>query len=81
LNKEAFDFFKKMQENGMFPTESSYASIIKSCARLSSIPQVRQIHGQVIKDGYDQNVYVGSALLDMLRMILEMKLLNCLSIC
>ncbi|KAK3152218.1 hypothetical protein QOZ80_2BG0156010 [Eleusine coracana subsp. coracana] len=65
LNKEAFDFFKQMRENGMFPTESSYASMINSCARLSSIPQGRQIHGQVLKDGYDQNVYVGSALIDM----------------
>ncbi|KAF8691154.1 hypothetical protein HU200_040266 [Digitaria exilis] len=65
LNEEAFDFFKQMRENGMFPTESSYASMMNSCARLSSIPQGRQIHAQVIKDGYDQNVYVGSALIDM----------------
>jgi pentatricopeptide repeat protein len=65
LNEEAFDFFKQMRENGMFPTESSYASMINSCARLSSIPQGRQMHAQVLKDGYDQNVYVGSALIDM----------------
>jgi len=65
LNEEAFDFFKQMRENGMFPTESSYASMINSCARLSSIPQGRQIHAQVLKDGYDQNVYVGSSLIDM----------------
>uniref|UniRef100_A0A0E0JVZ8 Pentacotripeptide-repeat region of PRORP domain-containing protein n=1 Tax=Oryza punctata TaxID=4537 RepID=A0A0E0JVZ8_ORYPU len=65
LNKEAFDFFKRMRENGIMPTESSYASMINSCSRLSSIPQGRQIHAQVMKDGYDQNVYVGSALIDM----------------
>uniref|UniRef100_A0A0D9VCL3 Pentacotripeptide-repeat region of PRORP domain-containing protein n=1 Tax=Leersia perrieri TaxID=77586 RepID=A0A0D9VCL3_9ORYZ len=65
LNKEAFDFFKQMRGNGIMPTESSYASMINSCARLSSIPQGRQIHAQVMKDGYDQNVYVGSALIDM----------------
>ncbi|CAN6243168.1 unnamed protein product [Urochloa humidicola] len=65
LNEEAFDFFKQMRKNGMFPTESSYASMINSCARLSSIPQGRQIHAQVLKDGYDQNVYVGSALIDL----------------
>ncbi|KAL6629115.1 hypothetical protein ACP70R_028880 [Stipagrostis hirtigluma subsp. patula] len=65
LNEEAFDFFKQMRENEIFPTESSYASMINSCARLSSIPQGRQVHGQVLKDGYDQNVYVGSALIDM----------------
>ncbi|KAF2943270.1 hypothetical protein DAI22_02g053300 [Oryza sativa Japonica Group] len=65
LNKEAFDFFKQMRENGIMPTESSYASMINSCSRLSSIPHGRQIHAQVMKDGYDQNVYVGSALIDM----------------
>ena len=64
LNEEAFNFFKQMRENGMFPTESSYASMINSCG-LSSIPQGRQIHAQVLKDGYDQNVYVGSSLIDM----------------
>ncbi|XP_024317926.1 pentatricopeptide repeat-containing protein At4g20770 [Brachypodium distachyon] len=65
LNEEAFDFFKQMRGNGMMPTESSYASMINSCARLSSVPQGRQIHAQIVKDGYDQNVYVGSALIDM----------------
>ncbi|XP_071677753.1 pentatricopeptide repeat-containing protein At4g20770-like [Lolium perenne] len=65
FNKEAFDFFKQMRGNGMMPTESTYASMINSCAKLSSVPQGRQIHAQVVKDGYDQNVYVGSALIDM----------------
>ncbi|XBI45684.1 hypothetical protein VPH35_110125 [Triticum aestivum] len=65
FNKEAFDFFKQMRQNGMMPTSSSYATMINSCARLSSVPQGRQIHAQVAKDGYDQNVYVGSALIDM----------------
>lgn len=65
LSEEAFDFFKQMRENGMFPTESSYASMINLCARLSSIPQGRQMHAQVLKDGYDQNVYVGCSLIDM----------------
>lgn len=65
LSEEAFDFLKQMRENGMFPTESSYASMINLCARLSSIPQGRQMHAQVLKDGYDQNVYVGCSLIDM----------------
>ncbi|WOL03379.1 hypothetical protein Cni_G12099 [Canna indica] len=64
-NKEAFTVFKQMRQNGMSPTESSYASVISSCAGLSSLPQGRQIHAQTAKDGYESHVYVGSSLIDM----------------
>ncbi|RZR86993.1 hypothetical protein BHM03_00014299 [Ensete ventricosum] len=64
-NREAFAVFKQMRQDGMSPTESSYASVICSCARLSSLPQGRQIHAQTAKDGYEFRVYVGSALIDM----------------
>ncbi|KAJ0981289.1 hypothetical protein J5N97_009544 [Dioscorea zingiberensis] len=65
LNQEAFTFFKQMRPNGMSPTASSYASVVNSCARLSSLPQGRQIHAMILKDGYDDHVFVGSTLIDM----------------
>ncbi|XP_020598922.1 pentatricopeptide repeat-containing protein At4g20770 [Phalaenopsis equestris] len=65
LNREAFSFFKMMREDGLSPTESSYASTINSCARLCSLPQGRQAHAQVIKDGHDCDFYVGSSIIDM----------------
>ncbi|KAG0469723.1 hypothetical protein HPP92_015808 [Vanilla planifolia] len=65
LDKECFSFFKLMREDHMSPTESSYASLANCCARLSSLPQGRQIHAQILKDGYDADVYVGSSLIDM----------------
>ncbi|XP_072953978.1 pentatricopeptide repeat-containing protein At4g20770 [Typha angustifolia] len=65
MSREAFSFFKQMRQNGMLPTEFSYASVINSCARLSSLPQGRQMHAQIVKDGYAGDVYVGSALIDM----------------
>nr|XP_019707243.1 pentatricopeptide repeat-containing protein At4g20770 [Elaeis guineensis] len=65
FSKEAFTFFKQMRENGMSPTEFSYASVITSCARLSSLPQGRQIHAQIVKNGCNHNIYVGSSLIDM----------------
>ncbi|KAK8941022.1 Pentatricopeptide repeat-containing protein [Platanthera zijinensis] len=64
-NKEAFSFFRLMQEDGMRPTESSYASVLNSCAGLSSLAQGRQAHAQIIKDGNDGGIYVGTALIDM----------------
>ncbi|PKA62102.1 Pentatricopeptide repeat-containing protein [Apostasia shenzhenica] len=65
LHKEALFFFKLMRENGMSPTESSHASVISSCARLSSLSQGRQIHAHTVKDGFSSDVYVGSSLIDM----------------
>ncbi|KAG6487523.1 hypothetical protein ZIOFF_056111 [Zingiber officinale] len=64
-NKEAFSVYKRMCQNGFYPTESSYASVVSSCARLSPLPQGRQIHAHTTKDGYESHVYVGSALIDM----------------
>ncbi|KAL5977273.1 hypothetical protein ACLOJK_021619 [Asimina triloba] len=64
-NKEAFCFFKQMREEGMHPTQFSYASVVSSCARLSSSSQGKQMHTQIIKDGYVNDIYVGSALIDM----------------
>ncbi|OUZ99416.1 Pentatricopeptide repeat [Macleaya cordata] len=65
LNKEAFTFFKQMRENGMSPTQFSYASVLNSCSRLASLSQGKQIHAQITKDGYTNDVFVGSALIDV----------------
>ncbi|KAF9608509.1 hypothetical protein IFM89_009875 [Coptis chinensis] len=65
LSIEAVTLFKQMRENGMEPTQFSYASILSSCSTLASLDQGRQIHGQIVKDGYTSGVYVGSALIDM----------------
>uniref|UniRef100_A0A1D1YW91 Pentatricopeptide repeat-containing protein At4g20770 n=1 Tax=Anthurium amnicola TaxID=1678845 RepID=A0A1D1YW91_9ARAE len=64
-NKEAFHLFQQMRSMGMYPTEYSYASVISSCARLSSLSEGRQIHAQTAKDGSINNIFVGSALIDM----------------
>ncbi|KAL6991505.1 hypothetical protein U1Q18_009618 [Sarracenia purpurea var. burkii] len=65
LDKEAFTFFKKMLGKGMMPTEFSYATVLSCCAKLLSFSQGRQIHAQITKDGYINDVFVGSSLIDM----------------
>uniref|UniRef100_A0A2N9HS47 Pentacotripeptide-repeat region of PRORP domain-containing protein n=1 Tax=Fagus sylvatica TaxID=28930 RepID=A0A2N9HS47_FAGSY len=65
LDVEAFTFFKQMRQNGMFPTQFSYATVMSCCAKLSSSFQGRQVHAQIAKDGYINDVFVGSALIDM----------------
>ncbi|KAL8512845.1 hypothetical protein ACS0TY_019108 [Phlomoides rotata] len=65
FNTEAFTFFQQMLGKGMLPTESSYATILNCCSSLSSLSQGRQIHGLIVKDGQENDVYVGTALIDM----------------
>ncbi|PIA37839.1 hypothetical protein AQUCO_03000407v1 [Aquilegia coerulea] len=65
LSSEALALFKQMRGGGMVPTQFSYASILSSCSTLASLCHGRQIHAQVVKDGYTSDVFVGSALIDM----------------
>lgn len=63
---EAFVLFKKMQQKEMRPTQFSYTTILSCCSKLpSSSLQGRQLHALVAKDGHINDVFVGSALVDM----------------
>ncbi|KAL1340423.1 hypothetical protein AAHE18_09G012900 [Arachis hypogaea] len=39
--------------------------IAGSCAKLSSLSQGCQVHAQIIKDGYEDDIFVGSSLIEM----------------
>lgn len=65
LDKEAFNLFKQMIGKGIFPTQFSYATVLSCCAKSLSLPQGRQVHAQIVKDGVVNDVFVGSALIDM----------------
>ncbi|KAL5577825.1 hypothetical protein UlMin_019524 [Ulmus minor] len=65
LDKEAFTFFMQMRQYEMYPTQFSYATVLSCCAKLSSSFQGKQVHALITKDGYINDVFVGSALIDM----------------
>ncbi|KAM7264562.1 hypothetical protein ACFE04_002245 [Oxalis oulophora] len=65
LHREGFTFYKQLRDNEIFPTEFSYSTILSCCANLSSSFQGRQIHAQIEKDGYKNDIFVGTALIDM----------------
>ncbi|XP_050223564.1 pentatricopeptide repeat-containing protein At4g20770 [Mercurialis annua] len=65
LDKEALTCFKQMRENGMSPTHFSYATILSCCAKLSSLFHGKLIHAQLEKEGFSNDVYVGTSLVDM----------------
>nr|KYP52651.1 Pentatricopeptide repeat-containing protein At4g20770 family [Cajanus cajan] len=65
LEPDALSFFKQMRQLGFFPSEFSFATVVSSCAKLSSLSQGQQFHAQIIKDGFLDDIFVGSSLIEM----------------
>eukprot|EP00253_Pinus_taeda_P000868 PITA_00868 len=62
---EALCLFNQMQSEGVKPTTVSMASVIPVFAELAALQQAKWIHGYIIKSGFDSDVFVGSALVDL----------------
>jgi pentatricopeptide repeat protein len=63
--EDALELFKQMQLTGVKPDEKSFASILPACANLGALEQGMEIHEEIIKRGYESDVFVASALIDM----------------
>ena len=62
---DSFEIFRQMQIEGMIPNQFTYPSILRTCTALGALDLGKQIHSQVIKTGFQLNVYVCSVLIDM----------------
>ncbi|EPS63426.1 hypothetical protein M569_11356, partial [Genlisea aurea] len=62
---ESFNVFSQMKISGFHPNQYTYPSILRTCTYLGLLFQGQQVHAQVVKAGFDSNVYVCSVLIDM----------------
>ncbi|KAJ7517124.1 hypothetical protein O6H91_21G011200 [Diphasiastrum complanatum] len=64
--EEAINLFQQMQETGLAPDKALFVVVLKACASLASkLEQGRQLHSDIIKRGFQSDVIVGSALVNM----------------
>ncbi|MCO5598061.1 hypothetical protein L7F22_052151 [Adiantum nelumboides] len=61
----AFQLFVQMQELGLKHDNYTFVSIIKACTSIGAVDKGKQVHCFVLERGYESDVYVGSALIDM----------------
>ncbi|PIA60176.1 hypothetical protein AQUCO_00400809v1, partial [Aquilegia coerulea] len=61
----ALSLYYQMLEYGLIPDNFTYPFVLKACSALSAIEQGRDIHENVIRTGWESDVFVGSALIDM----------------
>lgn len=63
--REALVVFHEMIKNGISPDEVTMATVISACAHLGALDLGKEIHLYVMQNGFDLDVYIGSALIDM----------------
>ncbi|KAL3649315.1 hypothetical protein CASFOL_005718 [Castilleja foliolosa] len=63
--EDSFHIYSQMQVLGLQPNEHTYPSILRTCTSVGAIDLGKQVHTQVIKTGFQPNVYVCSVLIDM----------------
>ncbi|XP_008797615.3 putative pentatricopeptide repeat-containing protein At1g68930 [Phoenix dactylifera] len=65
LELEALSFFRDMRAQGVGIDQYTFGSVLTACGGLSALEQGKQVHAYIIRTYYDNNVFVGSALVDM----------------
>lgn len=63
--EDALDLFYRMRMVGFKPNNFTFASVLKACLRLEALNAGKSIHAFVIKSHYEEDQFVGLALLDL----------------
>lgn len=73
-NELAIQVFLQLQETGLRPDIFTVGMILPICSRLVSIERGKQVHAYSIRCGYDTDVHIGAAIVDMYAKCGTMKL-------
>ncbi|XP_074588649.1 putative pentatricopeptide repeat-containing protein At3g23330 [Curcuma longa] len=62
---EGLKLFRKMLILQIKPMSVTFSSIMPACAHLTTLHLGKQLHGYVIRGGFDRNAFIASSLIDM----------------
>ncbi|KAJ7539199.1 hypothetical protein O6H91_11G081000 [Diphasiastrum complanatum] len=62
---KALKLFQDMQNEGVNPDKYIFVPVLKACARLMALEEGRYVHGQIIQQKCQSDVFVSSCLIDM----------------
>ncbi|KAJ7560384.1 hypothetical protein O6H91_04G126900 [Diphasiastrum complanatum] len=63
--REALHFFHHMKSAGLEPDRVTFVSLIDACADIAALAEGKHFHMQVIEQGYEGDIVVGNALVNM----------------
>ncbi|XP_052190653.1 pentatricopeptide repeat-containing protein At2g22070-like [Diospyros lotus] len=61
----AFDLFRKMHEDGVFPNKFTFSSILKCCSSFVELRLGKAIHGRILRYGIDSDIALKNSLLHL----------------
>ncbi|KAF8689401.1 hypothetical protein HU200_041945 [Digitaria exilis] len=62
---EALNMFQHLVREGLQPDQSTFVSCLSACAAMHSLKLGEQIHGILLRSGFDQNDMIIASLIDM----------------
>lgn len=62
---EALKLFSYMHFNGNKPSEFTFVGVINACSDIGALKEGKQMHGYSLKMGYESQIYIMTALVDM----------------
>ncbi|KAE8719240.1 putative pentatricopeptide repeat-containing protein [Hibiscus syriacus] len=65
LYREAIDLFREMRIEGLAVDQFTFGSMLTGCGGLMALKEGKQVHAFIIRTNHQDNVFVGSALVDM----------------
>ncbi|KAK1315765.1 putative pentatricopeptide repeat-containing protein [Acorus calamus] len=65
LEREAVDVFREMVFGGVPIDQFTFGSLLTACGSLSALEEGKQIHAYIVRTHFTDNIFVGSALVDM----------------
>lgn len=69
----SFHYYTHAQRNGLLPDNITHPFLLKACVKVESLAMGMQVHGQIIKYGFQRDCYVQHALLHMYGSVGDMK--------
>eukprot|EP01018_Ginkgo_biloba_P022430 Gb_00259 [translate_table: standard] len=64
-HEEAIELFCQMQWKSVRANSFTFTSVLSACAGLEAVQQGKQIHGHIIRTGFEENVFVCNPLVTM----------------
>ncbi|KAL9237271.1 hypothetical protein vseg_011844 [Gypsophila vaccaria] len=64
-SKKALKLFSDMHFSGFKPSEYTFVGVINACSDISDVREGKQIHCYSVKMGFEKQIYIISALVDM----------------
>ncbi|XP_004308660.1 PREDICTED: pentatricopeptide repeat-containing protein At2g33680 [Fragaria vesca subsp. vesca] len=62
---KALDLFRDMHFSGIMPSQYTFVGVINACGDIGALREGQQVHSFLLKMGFEGQVYIMSALVDM----------------